>query len=85
MNDPAVNHKFDPSKTMPDPSQPTPNVPRTFPSLARSLVTVPPLFGTQMFAPSKARAENVADILKVPACLPSSLKRVTVSKLDTQM
>ena len=48
-------------------SSPTRNVPRVVPSLARSLVTVPPpKFATQMLAPSKAVAIGFAPTENVP-------------------
>ena len=79
MYGPEVSHKSTPSKATPDPSHPTVKVPKSFPSLARNLVTVPPSFGTQMFAPSKARASRPPVVtLKVPAGFPSSLNRLTV-------
>src|SRR5579863_7218893 len=71
-----LSHRFTPSKAMPVPSAlPAPKVPSILPSLARTLVPVPPPFGTQMFAPSKARVSKPPrDTLNVPAVFPSSFE-----------
>src|ERR1700733_7862885 len=64
-----------PSKAIPSGALPTSNVPRTFPSLARSFMTVPtrpsPFVTTHTLAPSKADAIGELPTVKFPRFLPS--------------
>src|SRR5204863_382553 len=68
---------------------PTAKVPSTAPSLARSLVTMlPPVFVTQMLAPSKATPRGSGSTANVPSVVPSlarSLVTLLLSKFVTQM